>query len=232
MTAEKKVLVLEGSPKKQRSSSKAIGNYLISKLVAKSWQAEQIHVYHAIKSTESKQDMIDSIEHADLIILACPLYVDCLPAGVIRGLELIYQHRRIAATHSTTSVKSPGFLAILNCGFPESNHNHVAIDICRNFSQQVQFEWLGGISIGMGGVIAGHPLEQRGKMVYHLLEALDLTADALSQGFAAPADAITTAQKPFMPKFLYWKMGNFGWNHEAKRNGVRKLIKAQPFTDL
>ena len=51
-------------------------------------------VIHALRSPEATQALLEAADGADLLILATPLYVDSLPSGVIRALELIAERRR------------------------------------------------------------------------------------------------------------------------------------------
>lgn len=230
MSKSRSVVFLEASPKKQRSTSVAIGSNFITQLENRGWQSENISLYRAIKTEKLQTQMFRSIDSANLVVISFPLYVDCLPSGVIRGFELIHTHR-ISLANGQKSNHSPGFLAIINCGFPEAHHNHIALEICKVFAQRAHFTWHGGLSIGMGGVIGGQSLANRAKMAHNLIDALIMAAEALTNDQPIPSETYTLAAKPFMPPFLYARMGNLGWNMEAKQNGVRKQIKSRPFTD-
>jgi len=159
-----------------------------------------------------------------MIILAFPLYIDCLPAGVIKALELIADHRK-----SKKDRKKQGFAIIINCGFPEAQQNNTAIAICKIFAREVGFAWRGALSLGMGGAIGGRPLEERGGMVRNVIKGLDLAAQALAEEKDIPDEATELFGKKFIPISLYTKGGNMGWNKQAKKYGARKKIKDQPY---
>ena len=46
----------------------------------------RIYLYKLLKKEDGQKKLLLKVEDATLIILAFPLYVDCLPAGVIKAL--------------------------------------------------------------------------------------------------------------------------------------------------
>ncbi|PUU93067.1 NAD(P)H-dependent oxidoreductase [Halanaerobium sp.] len=79
----RKAILLVGSPKGKNSSSASLGTYLLSKLEKYEIETESIHIHSEIATNAKEIMFLDKIEEADLIILAAPLYVDCMPAKVI-----------------------------------------------------------------------------------------------------------------------------------------------------
>jgi hypothetical protein len=218
------VLLLVGSPKGSLSSSVSLGNSLTSRLEKLGLSIDTEFLYKLIKKEDGQKRLVSKVEDADLIILAFPLYIDCLPAGVTKALELIAENRQLMS-----NPKKQGFGVIINCGFPETQHNNVAGLICKIFAREVGFEWKGALALGMGGIFGGKPLEERGKMVRNLTKGFDIAAQALSEGEKIPEEAIELVAKKFMPISLYTKMGNLGWNIQAKKFGARKKIRDQPY---
>jgi len=52
---------------------------------------------------------------------------------------------RIAARRGAMAEPRPvRFLAIVNCGFPEPRHTHVALNTARAFARRAELEWGGG----------------------------------------------------------------------------------------
>ena len=125
--------------------------------------------------------------------------------------------------------KKQGFVVIINCGFPETQHNNTAIAICKIFAREVGLEWRGALVLGMGGAFGGKPLEERGGMVRNVIKGFDIAAQALSEGKKIPEEAIELVGKKFMPISLYTKMGNLGWKIQARKFGARKKINDQPY---
>ena len=224
MNKKENILVLVGSPKGASSTSNSLGDYLISQLEQSGLNVGKEYVYKLVRKEEGQKKLLNKVEEADMIILAFPLYVDCLPAGVIKALELIADRRK-----SKSDRETQGFAIIINCGFPETQHNNTAVAICKIFSREVGFEWKGALSLGMGGAIGGTSLEERGGMVRNVIKGLDLAAQALAEGKDIPVEATEFFGKKFIPISLYTKMGNLGWNRQAKKFGVRKKIEDQPY---
>ena len=105
-----RVLLLVGSPKAPgKSVSEALGAYVIEKMEARGWSSETIFIRASLQSDEGRAGLLEAVKIADLIVLSFPLYVDSLPAPVIRAMELIGEHHFAGDTR---------LAAIVNCGFP------------------------------------------------------------------------------------------------------------------
>ncbi|MFH1262910.1 MAG: NAD(P)H-dependent oxidoreductase [Pseudomonadota bacterium] len=218
-----KALLLVGSPRYSRSNSESIGSYLLSRMQAAGWQTEMVRILPALGSAERSERLALEIEAAEVVILTLPLYVDSLPAPVIRMMEFL-KDRGIA------SAAGKRFFAIVNSGFPESYHNDVALMICQQFAREVGLSWYGGLSVGGGEVIGGRPFVKVGGAVRFLRTALELTADALVSGKPFPEQASALAAKPAFPAFFYRWMGNRAMRKEARKYG--RDLRAKPFGDL
>ncbi|MHA1104561.1 MAG: hypothetical protein ACTSPN_02440 [Promethearchaeota archaeon] len=224
MSQQNKVLLLVGSPKTHSSASFSLGNSLLLKLEEKGLLIDKKFVYKLIRKDDGQKKLLLKVDEADLIILSFPLYIDCLPAGVIKALELIRDHRK-----PLQDSKRQAFAVIINCGFPETQHNVVATAICKIFARDVGFEWKGALTLGMGGAFGRKSLEERGGMVRNVMKGFDIAVTALAKGKMIPEEAIELVGKKFMPYSLYTKMGNLGWNLQAKKFDARKKIRDQPY---
>ncbi|MBN1800781.1 MAG: NAD(P)H-dependent oxidoreductase [Candidatus Lokiarchaeota archaeon] len=218
------VLSLVGSPKGSRSTSDSLSSYLISSLEQLGVKVEKEFIYNLVNKEEGQKKLLDSVEEADVIVLAFPLYVDCLPAGVIKTLELIADLRK-----SKKEWKKQGFAVIVNCGFAEAHHNNTAVAICENFAEETGFDWKGALSLGMGGFFNGRSLEECGSIVKKLKKGLDLAARALAKGELISDEIIDLVGKKFMPISIYKKVASISFKKQAKNNGVKKRIKDQPY---
>jgi hypothetical protein len=167
--------------------------------------------------------LLSTVDAAYIVILAFPLYVDSLPAGTIRALEMIASGRK-AVPHSG----GRRFTAIVNCGFPESYHNDTAINICCLFARDAGFEWAGGLSLGAGASLDGKPLDKAGGMARNVRKALDMAADDLAAGNVVSEAAIKTMAIPMMPRWMYVLFGNLGWWLQARKYGTHKRLHARP----
>jgi multimeric flavodoxin WrbA len=223
LTAPRRAILLVGSPRTRKSTSHAIGTYLMEQLATRGVETETIQVYTALNNAERMRSLLEKLDAADLTVLAFPLYVDSLPAPVITLLERIAAQR--AGNPSTAR-----FAALANCGFPEASHNTIALSICSEFARQSGLTWAGGLALGAGqGLVHGTPLDELDGRVIPLKNALKLAAEALAQGQPIPAEAQDLLAKPFIPAWLYRSMGAIGWRQQAKRWGAGKSLKRKVY---
>ena len=215
-----------GSPRGLKSSSQALGNALTSRLETGGMTVNKMVVGAALHSADGQAKMHEAIEAADLIIFSFPLYVDQLPAPMIRAAELIAERRR---THPPARPQK--IMVIVQCGFPETHQNQPAHDIMREFARMAGFGWAGALLMGMGGAVNGRPLEKAGGMVRNVVRALDLTAASLLRGEDVPGEAVKLMGKPFIPKWMYRRVGDWGFRRQAKKYGVRDRLYERPYQD-
>ena len=225
MNHYKNVLLLVGSTKGESSTSASLGNYLIHKLEELGLTPEKTFIHRLVNRQEKQKELFSLVDKADLIILAFPLYIDSLPAPVIKAMELLNEERALSK-----SSKNQAFVALSNCGFPEAFHINTALEICRIFAKESGFDWKGGIAFGGGGAVNGIPLEERGGMVRNVKKGLDMAAEALGKGKVIPQEAIDIISKKFIPIGLYRLIGNLGWRISARKFGARKRMKNKPYS--
>ncbi len=219
----RRAVLLVGSPRCKTSTSASLGGYVLAQLESHGVQTEIIHLYTTLNRSDRLGAMLDSVDGADLMVLAFPLYVDSLPAPVVEALERIAAHRAGART-------SARFAAITNCGFPEAAHCETALATCAAFAEQAGFAWTGGLALGGGeGLVHGTPLDQLGQRAASIRKALEIAADALAAGTAIPPDAVALLARPMIPAWLYRLIGGFGWTRQARRYGAQHHLKARPY---
>lgn len=224
MNVQKHVLLLVGSAKGQRSTSNSLGAYLVGKLREYGFEAVKMSTHKTIKTDQQRKRLIHAAQAADLIVLSFPLYVDCLPSTATRTLEILADYFNAQANR-----REQRFLAIANCGYPESHHNRTAIDICRQFARQTGLVWAGGLAMGAGGAIAGKPLENIKGLARHVIKSLDLTADALSRNLPVPEKAVELMARQLIPTWLYRTISHIQFLTRARRYGTSKILKQRPF---
>ena len=230
MTNLKKSILLIGSPKGNNSSSASLGDYLLAKVEKYDIITEKIHIHSEI-STEAKIiNFLEKIENADIIILAAPLYVDTMPAKVIKALSLIAENRKNLIKDNLESIKTTTFTVIVNCGFPEADQNKTALKVYEQFAEEVKFNYLGGIAVGMGGAISGKSLAEMGGMAEDLIEGLDQAADDIVRNHRLSDSVIEKTSKPLISqKWIYTLVGNLNWRFQALKNGVYRKINDKPY---
>jgi len=219
----KKALLLSGSPRK-RSTSSVLGDELSVYLRERDWQTDRIRILPSLRDREKRARLTEALDEADLVVLLSPLYVDSFPAPVTEALESVAESRRKDPPH-----KNQGFMAVLNCGFPEASQNYTALAIARQFALETGFTWLGGLALGMGGAINGESLGHRGAMARNVRKALGLVAAAFDRGEPVPPEAADRMGRPHLPRWLYLALGNWNFKRQARKNGAIGRILARPY---
>jgi hypothetical protein len=140
-----------------------------------------------------------------------------------RALELVAKFR--SATHA-----SGRFSMLVNCGFPEPEHNRIALRIARHFADCAGYHWAGGLPLGGGGILnAKQPLDTQRGPAEHIKRALDLAVPALASGENLPSEALTHMLKTPLPDPLYRLIGDLGCRYQLRRNGLRQReLRARP----
>jgi multimeric flavodoxin WrbA len=204
--------------------------YLIDRLKNRGWTVDIIRIHSYVKREGRLDSLILKMGEADLLVFSFPLYVDSMPAPVIRVLEALAETlNRLRADGEP--VKTQGFAAIVNNGFPEVLHNHTALAQARIFSRQAGLIWMGGLAMGMGEAVGGQPLAERGAMVRNVRRALDTAAEALTNGSRIPDEAAQLMGRKLIPRWLYLLIGNRGWKKRAAKHGVEAELRDRPLTD-
>jgi NAD(P)H-dependent FMN reductase len=224
MASQKRLLLLVGSAKEKTSTSESLGTYLLEQLRAEGFATKTLFIHKALRSDKSRRRLLEATSQADIIVIACPLYVDSVPYVVTRAMELIAKDRR-----SKRKLPEQRLLGIVNCGFPEAHHNDMALAMLRQFARVAGFQWAGGLALGAGEFIGGRPLLKVKGMARNVIKSLDLVADALVKGTPVPHEAVKKMAKFFVPNWLYMLFGNMGWKKQAMKNGVYRKLYDRPY---
>ena len=231
MNQPKTVLLLNGSPKCEKSNSHVIGKFLADKLEQKGLKSEEVFITRLIKSPQGNEELSRLVNEADIIVFTTPLYVDSIPSFTIKAMETIRDHRL-----AEPQVESPLMVAVMNCGFPEKEHMEIALKIIRNFSEEANFRWGGAVSVGMGVALNGETLSEKNGMTRNLTKGLSLAAVALAEGQSIPPEAEKLTSKSFLPlflaKFMVRAFGKRMWNNQAEGNGVKPDMYARPYESI
>lgn len=136
----RKILIINGSPKKKSGTSeflsKVMGCFLING-----------KVQYASVRTENEYPMIlEQLKDIDALILAVPLYVDGIPSHV---LDFLQQAEKFCLEN-----RCRFFLYVIsNNGFIEGIHNKVHLKMYECWCRRVSVAWGGGIGIGGGEML-------------------------------------------------------------------------------
>jgi len=214
MTREERVVLLVGSPKGLEGSNSArLGRVVTDDLEAAGWRCTPFHLHKLAADDETAAEACRVLDEANLVVLAMPLYVDGLPAPVIRALHRLVSHRADADAASV-----PRFFSIINCGFVEPWQNETAQNMLQQFCDRARLEWVGGLSLGA----AGQPNRS-------VRRAFSLIVEALRDEVLIPEEVYKLTKYRVMPARLYVLGGNAMWRRLAKKNGVADQLRAKPY---
>jgi hypothetical protein len=214
--------LLVGSAKiKGTSASENLARALAQRLEIEN-VATELHFATEFVHTGKAETMAASIAKADLFVLVTPLYIDALPALVVRALDSVV-HARAASP--------PGmFATIINCGFPEPEHTRTAMRITHHFASAGAYHWAGGLPLGGGGYIKPKvPLDAQHGPAIHVRRALDAAAPALAAGDNVPELALVRMMESPMPDFVYRLIADLGWRYQVHQHGLaQRELRARP----
>jgi hypothetical protein len=216
--------LLVGSPRSSNSTSNSLGTFLFDRLQKHGLKTQKTYLIQTLNSDKTRSELLKIVDESDLIVLAFPLYIDCLHSKVVEALKLIVEHEKGKEEHGKKN-----FAAIANNGFPESIQNNTALAVCRIFAKQAGFNWVGGLAMGGGGTIDGRPLVEIKGLARNQKKALQIAADALAKGEPIPENAVVLMSKLGFPKWLYMWMGNRNWRSQAKKNNTIDKLYDQPY---
>jgi NAD(P)H-dependent FMN reductase len=219
----RKVLLLVGSPRGQASTSNSLGDHLLSLLEERGMAIKKLPVYPAFADENKMAELLAAVDSCALLVLAFPLYVDHLPAPLIDLLQRLAERRQ-----GRPAAKEQALAAIVNCGFPETNHCRPAGEIMRIFAVQAGFRFLGCLALGMGGAIGNRPLAKAGGIVRHQVRALTEAAAYLADGKEIPEAVMALMGKAMMPRWFYNFIADWGWKRAAKKQGTSRQLRDQP----
>ena len=155
--------------------------------------------------------LVHELEKTETIVLCMPLYVDGLPAQVIRLLETFRKEYR--------GGKARIYL-LANMGLYESKQLVNLFGAVRKWCAEMDFEYCGGLGIS-AGELAGTLIDQRSfdkisnKKV---VEGIGRLAEAVNNS-AAMDDVF--AEPHHFPRWLYILIANTNWNRLAKKAGIK-----------
>lgn len=203
-----RISLINGSPKPGKSASGSILTAL----------GERLRGQSIVEYSSAKQDALASfINGYDAVVFAFPLYVDGIPSHLLRQLD---------GTITDADIDSDETMVytMINNGFYDGWQNTTALEMMKNWVSRAGLKWGKGLGIGAGGMIDASPIG-RGPMK-RLGEQLDILSDDIVNRRYADDHTF----QPNFSRSLYKAAAHYGWNSQAKKNGVsKKDIKSTPY---
>lgn len=216
-----KIALINGSPKTNRSASAALladlQKYITVADTSSGSEKTEISEYSC-----NQQDISDKIivelQNAAVLVIACPLYVDGIPAHLLSCLMQLE-----SADWKNHEIHVYG---IVNCGFYEGIQAEPALCILQNWCAKTGLIWGGGIGVGGGGALMQMPTMENGHGPKAPVEqALRAMADTICAHKIQENRYVSIA----FPRFLYKLAAQMGWRQMIKANGGKtKDLGKQP----
>lgn len=216
-------LLLVGSPRRRRSTSAVLGDYLAASLRRSGIAVDRMTVREVLEDEGVGPDAFASaLDRAELLVLAFPLYVDAVPAPLVALLEWV-------AARGARADSAVRVAALVNSGFPEAEQCAPALCVTRRFALETGMSWAGGLALGAGAALDGRALDVAGDMTRSVCAALDLAAEALAEGRPVTREAVQTMATPMLPAPAYRLLGDRGFRSRAKLQGTEEHLGARPY---
>jgi hypothetical protein len=219
-----RALLLIGSPKPGASASRTFADALGTRLSERGLHVRTERVSPAFSDASRTGQLLEAVAQSELVVLAFPVYVDSLPAPVLRLLE----SWRDALADGVMAAQPNQRLAVLTqCGFPEASHCDVAVEVCRLFANEIGVEWAGALAFGMGPSIEGGSVER--SPLAKLLPQFDAAADELAAGRVIPTASTDAFAQPMAPAWTYPLVGGWVWKRQARKRGCTEPLRLRRY---
>lgn len=190
--------LINGSSKTNNSNSLNFINYIKKYLT--SYQIFSLKY-------DNFDDIINSINNSDTILLAFPLYVDSPNYHTLKFLDYIFDNK---------SINNKNIYVIINCGFIEGEQNITALNIIKNWCRKTDNNYMGSLLIGAGEIV--------GKKKYKFItfkarKKLKQFSHSIKNN-KKTNDIITTID--LLTSRIYCMLANISWYKKAKKNNLTK----------
>ena len=159
---------------------------------------------------EEVRNFAERLKDAEALVIGAPLYVDALPAQIIRLMEILLEEYK--GEYENLKV-----YAVSNLGFYEGSQIRHLFDMIRNWCSRINCTYGGAAAVGAGPMITaldGTPLQRPfNKDVFKGLEKL---AEAIKNGQTMENYYCKTS----IPRFVYKSAAHKMFNDTLKANGV------------
>ena len=206
--SDSRMVILNGSMRSEKGNSALLAREL-KKQIKEQFETG-IDILNLRDYLSDMPGLISRLEDYQVLVLALPLYVDGLPAQVIRLMETF-----------AAQTRSPKIIYVLaNMGLYESSQLVNLFSAVKEWSDQMGFAYYGGLGVSCGELVGGlmQALPFRFGPTNRIANAMDCLAEAIVEGTAMEDDIY---EKPSFPRSLYISIANNNWNRTAKRNGLK-----------
>ena len=205
VTKPGRTVLLIGSMRSERGNSAKLAAELNSLMDS---EAEILPIKDHLGKTN---ELCSALESAEKIVLCTPLYVDGLPAQVIRFME-------DAEKHLSRIPRKVYVLA--NMGLYESSQMVNLFGTVKQWCGKMNQDYCGGLGISAGELIGTLMdfIPFRHGPSRNASAGMKKLSDAVRRGTGLE---VISAEPFCFPRFLYIMIANLNWNRTARINGIK-----------
>ena len=217
--------VFNGSPRGQKSNTR-----LLLERFQRGFESRggRLHRLHYLVKLNDREQQVDAFARAPgPVLLAFPLYTDCMP-GIVK--EFIEHLRPLCGREGL-----PPALFLVQSGFPEARHSRFVERYLEKLTRRLGCGYLGTMVRGGVEGIQVMPAVMTRKL-YGLMEKLGaglaetgrLDPDLLRK--LATPETLSPFARWMYEKLLY-RISNNYWNSQLKKNKALRRREDRPFAD-
>ena len=178
-------------------------------------QVRQIRVAEiSLRGMTVSKETVKELYNADAWVVACPLYVDCLPAHLLSCLAELEQCGR--EYNGKCAGREICVYGIVNCGFYEGVQAEPALHVMQNWCSKSGFVWGGGIGVGGGGALGMMTDVPDGKGP---MTSIDRQLKAMAERVTERGIQDNCYTSVAFPRFMYRAAAQMGWRQGIRANG-------------
>jgi hypothetical protein len=217
--------VYNGSPRGAHSNTRLLLDRFLRGFEHRSGETHRLH--YLVKLKQRDEQLRDFVEAPGPVLLAFPLYTDCMPGLVKNFIEDL---RPLCGRD-----KLPPVLFLVQSGFPEAHHSRYVERYLEKLTRRLGCRYLGTMVRGGAEgiqVMPGIMTRKLFGLMYKLGSRLAQTGEldpGLLRKLASPEQLSPFAQ--WLYKKLLYRMSNNYWNGMLKKNKALGRCKDRPFTE-
>ena len=164
------------------------------------------------KYLERIPELISVLAGAKSVVLCTPLYVDGLPAQMIRFME--YAERYAGQLLGNIYL-------LANMGLYESRQLVSLFSAVKQWCQRAHLSYCGGLGVSAGELVG--PLTEAVPFGFGPTKEIARGIKQLAEAIRENKECEDLYSEPYrFPRALYIAIANEGWNRAAKKNGLRR----------
>ncbi len=210
----RRIVAINGSPK-----TKGVSAMLLEQLGGR--LQGKLEIEQAMKLLKTPEKLADILS-ADCLLIVYPLYVDALPAPLLKVLTLLEEAAQTVAQDQPL----PKVYALCNCGYAEPQQISLSFKMLQHFCSRAGLTWQQGVAIGAGGFLQPKMKDLTKGPTKPIAQALDALAKAVDGREVPSGQNVFTA--PQIPLFIYKVGATLSWHIAARKNGASGKLKARP----